>query len=143
MVSAALNEVFEEKRFVVSRLSRKACPASKRQKGTQSCLEYVERKTKKILLAKGWNRRKRPLVARVIIFPVLANDGCVKENVVPVRVRKSGSRSRVTKENAPLKIRSLADKLHVMREGDVVYICSVIGDRPLCHAVNRRWDPLN
>jgi len=55
---------------------------------------------------------------------VPANDGCVKENVVPVRVRKSGSRSRVTKENAPLKIRSLADKLHVMREGDVVYMLS-------------------
>lgn len=70
MVNAALDEVFEEKRFVVSRLSRKACPASKRQKGTQSCLEYVERKTKKILLAKGLNRRKRLLLARVIISPV-------------------------------------------------------------------------
>jgi hypothetical protein len=109
MVNAALNEVFEEKRFVVSRLLRKACPASKRQKGTQSCLEYVERKTKKILLAKGLNRRDRPLGARVIIFPVPANDGCVKENAAPMRVRKSGSRSRVTKGNAPLKIRSLAD----------------------------------
>ena len=69
MVNAALNEVFEEKKFVVSRLSRKAYPASKRQKGTQSCLVHVERKTKKILLAKGRNRRKKTVGSSSDHFP--------------------------------------------------------------------------